>query len=181
MATAQLVLELKASLDLPAAASSKHVSPAGAAVYVPLSEIEIEAYEVKGKELTPAAVAYVRARNADPLCSFGDFAAMSEVVDEDTAMFLKTEVSDGIIAPGYTPEAVKILSAKKSGNFIVLQGDANFPMPDMEYREVCGAVFAQNRNNVAFGMSHLENVVTDKKELSAEAKRDMIVASVACK
>jgi phosphoribosylaminoimidazolecarboxamide formyltransferase/IMP cyclohydrolase len=177
----QLVMELKTKLSLPAAASFKHVSPAGAAVFVPLSDVEVEAYEVKGKELTDTAVAYVRARNADPLCSFGDFAALSEVVDEATATFLKTEVSDGLIAPGYTPEALAILSAKKGGNFIVLQGDPDYVSPDIEYREVGGAVFAQKRNKEAFGPEHCENVVTARKELPAEAVRDMVVASIACK
>ena len=177
----QLVMELKAKLSLPAAASFKHVSPAGAAVYVPLSDVEIEAYEVQGKELTDTAVAYVRARNADPLCSFGDFAAVSEVVDEATATFLKTEVSDGLIAPGYTPEALAILSAKKGGNFIVLQGDPNYVSPDIEYREVGGAVFAQQRNKEVFGPEHCKNVVTARKDLPEAAVRDMVVASVACK
>ena len=177
----QLVMELKTKLSLPAAASFKHVSPAGAAVFVPLSDVEIEAYEVQGKELTDTAVAYVRARNADPLCSFGDFAALSEIVDEATAMFLKTEVSDGLIAPGYTPEALAILSAKKGGNFIVLQGDADYVSPDIEYREVGGAVFAQKRNKEAFGPEHCENVVSANKDLPADAVRDMVVASIACK
>ena len=147
---------------------------------VALTEQEIEVYEVKGKNLTPSAVAYVRARNADPLCSFGDFAALSDVVDVDTAMFLKTEVSDGIIAPGYEPEALAILSSKKGGNFIVLEGKIDFPKPELEYREVHGAVLSQKRNDVVFGAEHCQTVPTEKK-LSDEAVRDLIVASVACK
>ena len=149
-------------------------------MYVPLTELETEIYEVKGKELTPAAVAYVRARNADPLCSFGDFAAMSDIVDVGTAMFLKTEVSDGIIAPGYEPEALAILAAKKGGNFIVIQGDPNFPKPELEYREVQGAVLVQKRNDALFTAAHCETQPTEKK-LTAEATRDLIVASIACK
>merc|ERR1711972_1249550 len=132
----QLVHELAEATGKPAAASFKHVSPAGAAIGIPLSEEEKVVYEVKGKELTEVAAAYVRARNADPMCSFGDFVAVSHKVDVATADILKIEVSDGIIAPGFEPEALEILKAKKGGKFIVLQADIDFAFPEMEYRMV---------------------------------------------
>ena len=132
----QLVREIREALNLPAAASFKHVSPAGAAVAVPLTDELHAAYEVGSAQLTPLALAYVRARNADPLSSFGDFVAVSDVVDEATAKVLKREVSDGIVAPGYEPAALEILKAKKGGKFIVLEADPTFVPPNMEYREV---------------------------------------------
>lgn len=132
----QLVKELKQAIQLPAAASFKHVSPAGAAVALPLDGELHAAYEVGNAELTPLSLAYIRARNADPLSSFGDFVAVSDVVDEATAKVLKREVSDGIIAPGYEDAALEILKAKKGGKFIVLKADPTFAPPDMEYREV---------------------------------------------
>merc|ERR1711920_460522 len=146
----QLVAELRKALDLPAAASFKHVSPAGAAVSVPLTEELKKAYEVGNIELTPLSLAYLRARNADPLSSFGDFVAVSDVVDEATAKVLKREVSDGIVAPGYEPAALEILKAKKGGNFIVLEADPAYQAPEMEYSEVhsielCG--LCQGRSN----------------------------------
>merc|ERR1719230_736624 len=134
----QLVLELAKATGLPAAASFKHVSPAGAAVGTPLSDEEKVVYELKDKELTPIATAYVRARNADPLCSFGDFVAISHEVDVATANILKIEVSDGIIAPGFEPAALEILKAKKGGKFIVLEADAAFEPPANEYRTIYG-------------------------------------------
>eukprot|EP00455_Lapot_gusevi_P051232 TRINITY_DN758_c0_g1_i1.p1 TRINITY_DN758_c0_g1~~TRINITY_DN758_c0_g1_i1.p1 ORF type:complete len:402 (+),score=163.43 TRINITY_DN758_c0_g1_i1:87-1292(+) len=175
-----LVRELRQSLNLPAAASFKHVSPAGAAVYVPLSDTEREIYEVSA-ELTPLAVAYLRARHTDPMCSFGDFVAVSDVVDEATALILKPEVSDGIIAPGYEAKALEILSAKKKGSFIVLQAKADYQPPEVEYRELYGAVFCQKRNDHLCTVSDFQNVVTANKNLTDEAKRDLVVASIAIK
>jgi phosphoribosylaminoimidazolecarboxamide formyltransferase/IMP cyclohydrolase len=180
----QLVKELREALGLAAAASFKHVSPAGAAVAVPLSREEALAYEIaedKLASLTPASLAYVRARNADPMCSFGDFAAISEVVDEATANFLKTEVSDGIIARGYEPKALEILKGKKNGAFIVLEADPDFVPTEIEYREVYGMAFAQRRNDRKLVLEDLKNVVTQKSSLSADAMRDLLLASIAIK
>merc|ERR1719261_2421334 len=136
----QLVYELAQATGLPAAASFKHVSPAGAAIGIELTDQERLVFEVKDKELTPTAAAYVRARNADPMCSFGDFVAISHEVDLATAKILKIEVSDGIIAPGFNAEALEILKAKKGGKFIVLQGNPDFVPPEKEYRTVGGLV-----------------------------------------
>mmetsp|Transcript_36878 Transcript_36878/g.118917 ORF Transcript_36878/g.118917 Transcript_36878/m.118917 type:complete len:612 (-) Transcript_36878:569-2404(-) len=177
----QLVYELAKGTGKPAAASFKHVSPAGAAISVPLSETEIEVYEVKGKPLSEVATAYVRARNADPMCSFGDFVAISHKVDVATANILKIEVSDGIIAPGFEPEALEILKAKKGGKFIVLQADNDFEFPEMEYRMVGGLGFMQKRNDKICDASLLAKVVTAKKELSEQAKLDMVLGMIAIK
>merc|ERR1712176_1161214 len=177
----QLVYELAKATNMPAAASFKHVSPAGAAIGIPLSEEELSVYEVKGKELTDVAAAYVRARNADPMCSFGDFVAISHKVDVATANILKIEVSDGIIAPGFEPEAEEILKAKKGGKFIVLKADDSFTPPEMEYRMCGGLGFMQKRNDVLIDAAKLENVVTKKKDLTEQAKLDLILASVAIK
>lgn len=181
----QLVKELRESLGLAAAASFKHVSPAGAAVAVPLTPLEAAAYEIpqdKQSSLTPACLAYVRARNADPMCSFGDFAAISEVVDEATALFLKTEVSDGIIARGFHEEALNILKTKKDGKFIILQADPEFFPLDIEYREVYGMCFAQKRNDRLLTENDLGEIVTKNADkLSAEAKRDLLLASISVK
>mmetsp|Transcript_26695 Transcript_26695/g.30547 ORF Transcript_26695/g.30547 Transcript_26695/m.30547 type:complete len:638 (+) Transcript_26695:98-2011(+) len=186
----QLVVELKQATGLAAAASFKHVSPAGAAVAVPLSDIECQAYEVTAETremLTPVSLAYLRARNADPMCSFGDFSAVSDIVDEQTAKYLKKEVSDGIVAPGYTPEALELLKSKKGGRFIILQATKDYVPPELEYREVYGMTFQQKRNNVVITKDHMSTVVTDT---SAESKcavvdesavRDMIVASICLK
>lgn len=149
----QLVHELGQATGLPAAASFKHVSPAGAAIGLPLSDEERLVYEVKDKELTDVAAAYVRARNADPMCSFGDFVAISHEVDVATAMILKIEVSDGIIAPSFVPEALETLKAKKGGKFIVLKADAGFKYSDLEYRMVGGVGFMQKRNDAIFDAS----------------------------
>ncbi|CAB1119232.1 unnamed protein product [Ectocarpus sp. CCAP 1310/34] len=176
----QLVKELKAATGLPAAASFKHVSPAGAAVAVPLSEEEIAAYEVGSVEMTPTAIAYIRARNADPMSSFGDFAAVSDVVDEATAKVLKREVADGIIAPGYEPAALEILKKKKGGKFIVLEAKPDYEAPAGEFREVYGVGFYQDRNSVAFGKDNLKDVRT-KSTLPEEAQRDLVVASICAK
>lgn len=178
----QLVKELRQALDLPAAASFKHVSPAGAAVAVPLTDMERKVYEVDLQEqLTPIATAYIRARGADPMCSFGDFVAVSDVVDEATAMVLKREVSDGIIAPGYEPKALEILAAKKSGAFIVLEADPTYTPPEIEYREVYGVVFSQKRNDHLITAADLKNIVSANKNLTEDAIRDLIVASIAIK
>jgi phosphoribosylaminoimidazolecarboxamide formyltransferase/IMP cyclohydrolase len=177
----QLVHELAQATGMPAAASFKHCSPAGAAIGTPLSDDERIVYEVKDKELTPTATAYVRARNADPMCSFGDFVALSHKVDKATAAILKIEVSDGIIAPDFEDEALEILKAKKGGKFIVLKADAAFVPPSMEYRMCGGLGFLQKRNDAVFGRSHLGKVVTKKNELPEQAKLDLILASIAIK
>lgn len=177
----QLVHELAAVTKLPSAASFKHVSPAGAAIGVPLSDAEKEVYEVAGKELSPTATAYVRARNADPLCSFGDFVAISHEVDIATANILKIEVSDGIIAPGFSPEALAILKAKKGGKFIVLEADKDFVPPANEYRTIYGMGFMQKRNDALFDKSRLGKVVTKLKDLPEGAVNDMILASISIK
>jgi len=178
----QLVVELKAATGLTAASSFKHVSPAGAAVAVPLKEVEYPAYEVKRDEvLTPSSLAYLRARNADPMCSFGDFCAISDTVDEATARYLKKEVSDGIVAPDYTPEALALLKSKKGGRFIVLKAAVDYDAGDVEYREVYGMTFMQKRNQVKISKGDLENVVTAKKDLSEGILRDLMVASICLK
>merc|ERR1712125_64606 len=135
-------------------------SPAGAAISVPLTDVEQVVFEVKEKPLTDVATAYVRARNADPMCSFGDFVAVSRCVDLETANILKIEVSDGIIAPDFQPAALEVLKAKKGGKFIVLKADKEFRPPNKEFRMVGGLGFMQKRNDVVFGASHLEKVVT---------------------
>jgi phosphoribosylaminoimidazolecarboxamide formyltransferase / IMP cyclohydrolase len=179
----QLVSELKQATGLAAAASFKHVSPAGAAVAVPLKDTEYDAYECpRDTVLTPSALAYLRARNADPMCSFGDFCAISDTVDEATAKYLQREVSDGIVAPGYTPEALAILQRKKSGGFIVLQAEAMYDAGDLEYREVYGMTFCQKRNNITMEVSHMtKDIVTSNKTLDESALRDLLVATVCLK
>lgn len=179
----QLVRELRLSLNLPAAASFKHVSPAGAAVAVDLESSLHQAYEVGNVQLTPLSLAYLRARNADPLSSFGDFVAVSDIVDEATAKILKREVSDGIIAPGYEPAALEILRSKKNGGFIVLEADASFVPPCMEYREVAGITFAQKRNDILFTEAqHLQDIRTSGAgALDAAKKRDLVLAAITLK
>lgn len=180
----QLVYELKKSLDLPAAASFKHVSPAGAAVYSPLTDTEIAAFEIKREDLNTlsnTAIAYIRARNADPMCSFGDFAAISHVVDVSTAKVFKTEVCDGIIAPGFEPEALDILKSKKKGAFIVLEANDEFIAPTREFREVYGVGFSQKRNDTIITSEYLRNIVCGESTLSTEVQRDMILATIALK
>lgn len=169
----QLVSEVRQALNLPAAASFKHVSPAGAAVAVPLSEELARAYDVEGVALSDAALAYVRARGADPKSSFGDFVALSDRVDVATAKFLKGVISDGIVAPEYEPEALEILKAKKKGGFIVVQADANFVPPERETREVFGMRLTQQRNAKVFGVEDLADVVCG--ELSQDATRDLVL------
>lgn len=161
----QLVKELKEATGLAAATSFKHVSPAGAALAVPLTLAECQAFEISESDaanLTPSALAYIRARNADPMCSFGDFAAISDIVDEGTALYLKKEVSDGIIAAGYTPEALEVLKKKKKGNFIILEATPGFEPPSMEYREVFGMAFSQKRNNIVVSADHMKESVTKR-------------------
>ena len=178
----QLVKELKEATGLPAAASFKHVSPAGAAVGTPLSEVEKKIYFVDtDKELSPIACAYIKARGADRLCSFGDWAALSDICDADTAMYLKAEVSDGIIAPGYTDEALEILKAKKKGAYNIVEIDPNYVPAEQECTDVFGITFEQGHNNFKIDEALLGNVVTDNKELSHEAKIDMIVALITLK
>ncbi len=175
----QLVREARIATGLPAAASFKHVSPAGAGLAVPLDDELAEAYEVAGRELTPSALAYVRARGADPKCSFGDFAALSDRVDLATAEFLKGVVSDGIVAPGYDADALEILKAKKGGGFIVMQADPDFEPPARETREVHGMLLVQDRNNHQVVESDIEGVVCG--ELTADARRDLLLALVSLK
>jgi phosphoribosylaminoimidazolecarboxamide formyltransferase/IMP cyclohydrolase len=170
----QLVSEVREALNLPAAASFKHVSPAGAAVAVPLDQDLARLYEVEGVELTPVATAYVRARGADPKSSFGDFVAVSDPVDEATANFLKTLVSDGIVAPGYDPEAFKILAGKKRESFIVLKASTAFRPPEVESREVFGMKLAQSRNSEVVKLSHLDKVLCG--QLTDAARRDLVLA-----
>lgn len=177
----QLVRELKDAIGLPAAASFKHVSPAGAAVSVPLTPELAKAYFVEGMDLSDVAVAYVRARGADRVSSYGDFAAVSDVVDVSLAKFLQMEVSDGIIAPGYEPEALEILKQKKKGKYVVLKMDPDYEPPSIETREVFGVVLEQRRNDRRITADLFDNVVTRNKEISDDAKRDLLVATVTVK
>ncbi len=178
----QLVKELKAATGLPAAASFKHVSPAGAAVGLPLSDVDKKIYFVdETAELTPIACAYIRARGADRLCSYGDWAALSDVCDAATARYLKYEVSDGVIAPGYTDEALEILKTKKKGNYNVVQIDPDYVPAPQEYKDVFGVTFQQDRNNFKIDEDLLTNIVTENKDLPQQAKIDMIVALITLK
>ena len=178
----QLVKELKAATGLPSAASFKHVSPAGAAVGLPLSEVDKKIYFVdETAELSPIACAYIRARGADRLCSYGDWAALSDVCDAATARYLKYEVSDGIIAPGYTDEALEILKTKKKGNYNVVQIDPHYVPAPQEYKDVFGVTFQQGRNNFKIDEALLTNIVTENKDLPQQAKVDMIVALITLK
>ena len=175
----QLVKELKEATGLPAAASFKHVSPAGAAVGLPLSEVDRQIYFVdEPGELSPIACAYIRARGADRLCSYGDWAALSDVCDADTARYLKGEVSDGVIAPGYTDEALEILKTKKKGGYNVVRIDPAYVPAEQECKDVFGITFEQGHNDFRIDESLLGNVVTANKELPEAAKRDMIVALI---
>ncbi len=177
----QLVRELKQTTQLPAAASFKHVSPAGAAVGTPLDETLKQIYFTGDRELTPLASAYARARGADRVSSFGDWAALSDVVDVATAHLLRIEVSDGVIAPGYEPEALAILRKKKGGAYRVIEIDADFEPAAMTTQSVFGIEFEQLRNQHVASAADLQQVVTEKKQLSAETTRDMLVALVALK
>ena len=178
----QLVRELKAATDLPAAASFKHVSPAGAAVGKPLSETDRKMYFVdEPGELSPIACAYIRARGADRLCSYGDWVALSDTCDDDVARYLKGEVSDGIIAPGYTDEALEILKTKKAGKYNVVQIDPDYVPAPQETKDVFGITFEQGRNNYEINESLLTNVVTQNREIPESAKIDMVVALITLK
>ena len=178
----QLVKELKAATGLPSAASFKHVSPAGAAVGLPLSDVDKKIYFVdEGAELSPIACAYIRARGADRLCSYGDWAALSDVCDAATANYLKAEVSDGVIAPGYTDEALAILKTKKKGGYNVVQIDPDYVPAPQEYKDVFGVTFQQGRNNFAINEDLLGNIVTENKDLPQQAKIDMIVSLITLK
>jgi len=175
----QLVREARAATGLPAAASFKHVSPAGAALAVPLSPELARSYEAEGFDLSPAATAYVRARGADPKCSFGDFAALSEQLDLETAQVLRGVVSDGVIAPGFAPGALEILKQKKRGAFIVMHADADFEPPQRESREVFGMRLVQDRNARVPAESDLSQVACGA--LTPEAKRDLLLGLAAIK
>ena len=178
----QLVRELRAATGLPAAASFKHVSPAGAAIGLPLSETERKIYFAEdAAALTPVACAYIRARGADRLCSYGDWAALSDVCDEATARYLKNEVSDGIIAPGYTPAALEILKSKKKGSYNIVRIDPEYVPAALETRDVFGVTFAQGRSDAEITAALLGNIVTDNKRLPDEAKLDMLTAMITLK
>ncbi|MGN0047254.1 MAG: phosphoribosylaminoimidazolecarboxamide formyltransferase [Eggerthellaceae bacterium] len=178
----QLVKELKEATGLPAAASFKHVSPAGAAVGLPLSDVDRQIYFVEDDaELSPIACAYIRARGADRLCSYGDWAALSDVCDAATATYLKYEVSDGVIAPGFTDEALEILKTKKKGNYNIVQIDENYVPAEQECKDVFGVTFEQGHNFFEINEALLENVVTENKEIPDAAKIDLIVALITLK
>lgn len=175
----QLVREAREALGLPAAASFKHVSPAGAAVATELPEDLARAYEVDRAALTPAALAYVRARGADPKSSYGDFVALSDPVDRATAELLRRVISDGIVAPGYEPEALELLCGKQGGRFLVLEADPDYEPPQREVREVFGMRLIQDRNNRRVAPSDLDHVVCG--ELTDEARRDLVLGLIALK
>ena len=178
----QLVRELKAATGLPAATSFKHVSPAGAAVGLPLTETESKIYWVDDLgELSPLASAYARARGADRMSSFGDFIALSDVCDKDTASLIKREVSDGVIAPGFTDEALEILKAKKKGNYCVIKIDENYRPAPLEHKQVFGITFEQGRQELPIDDELLSNVVTENKEIPEAAKRDLKIALITLK
>lgn len=180
----QLVKELKAATGLPAAASFKHVSPAGAAVGLPLSETLKKIYFVDDVdfELTPLASAYARARGADRMCSYGDFCALSDTCDKETALLIKREVSDGVIAPGYTPEALEILKAKRKGTYNVIKIDPDYVPAPIERKQVFGITFEQGRNEVKLDDPKLfENIPTKNKTFTANAKRDLIISLITLK
>ncbi len=178
----QLVKALRKATGFPSAASFKHVSPAGAAIGRPLTETEKKMYFADAdKELSPIACAYIRARGADRLCSYGDWAALSDVCDADTASYLALEVSDGIIAPGYTDEALEILKTKRKGNYNVVKIDADYEPKPIEQRDIFGVRFEQGYNNCEINESILSNIVTKNKELPEKAKHDMLLALITLK
>ena len=178
----QLVSELKRATGLPAATSFKHVSPAGAAVGLPLTDVERKIYWVDDMgELTPLANAYARARGADRMSSFGDFISLSDVCDVATAKLIKREVSDGVIAPGYEPEALEMLKAKKKGNYNVIQIDPSYRPAPVEHKEVFGITFEQGRNELVIDKEMLNNIVTESKELPESAKIDLVIALITLK
>ena len=178
----QLVKELKAATGLPAATSFKHVSPAGAAVGLPLTDTLAKIYWVDDLgELSPLACAYARARGADRMSSFGDFIALSDVCDADTARLIKREVSDGVIAPGYTDEAMELLLAKKKGNYNIIQIDENYVPAEIERKQVYGVTFEQGRNELKIDKDLLSNFVTKNKDLPEQAEIDMKIALITLK
>ncbi len=178
----QLVKELKKATGIPAATSFKHVSPAGAAVGLPLTEVERKIYWVDDMgELSQLASAYARARGADRMSSFGDFISLSDICDVSTAKIIKREVSDGIIAPGYDPEALEILKAKKKGNYAVLQIDEKYIPNPVEYKDVYGVTFEQGRNELVIDEALFANVVTNNKEIPKQAKIDLAIAMITLK
>ena len=178
----QLVKELKEATGLPAATSFKHVSPAGAAVGLPLSDKLAKIYWVDDLgELSPLACAYARARGADRMSSFGDFISLSDVCDADTARLIKREVSDGVIAPGYEPEALEILKSKKNGNYNVIQIDPDYVPEELERKQVFGVVFEQGHNNLKIDKEMLKNIVTENKDLTEEAAMDLVISLITLK
>ena len=179
----QLVSELKKATGLPAATSFKHVSPAGAAVGLPLSEVERKIYWVDDMdvEFTPLANAYIRARGADRMSSFGDFISLSDVCDKETALVIKREVSDGVIAPGYTDEALEILKAKKKGNYNVIEIDPDYVPAPIEHKQVFGVTFEQGRNELKIDGDFFSNIVTENKELTEQAKIDLAISMITLK
>ena len=179
----QLVSELKKATGLPAATSFKHVSPAGAAVGLPLSEVERKIYWVDDMdvEFTPLANAYIRARGADRMSSFGDFISLSDVCDKETALVIKREVSDGVIAPGYTDEALEILKAKKKGNYTVIEIDPDYVPAPIEHKEVFGITFEQGRNELVIDEHFFDNIVTENKEIPDSAKMDLAISMITLK
>ena len=177
----QLVKALRKATGLAAAASFKHVSPAGAALGLPLTDTERRMYFAPEGELSPIACAYIRARGADRLCSFGDWAALSDICDEDTARFLAQEVSDGVIAPGYTPEALEILRQKRKGGYSVVRIDPDYEPAPIERRNIYGITFEQGYNDLAIDEGMLENIVTKNRELPPQAKHDMLLALLTLK
>ncbi len=177
----QLVKALKAATGLPAAASFKHVSPAGAALGLPLSDTERQMYLAPDGDLSPISCAYIRARGADRLCSFGDWAALSDTCDGDTARFLALEVSDGVIAPDYTPEALEILKTKRKGGYNVVKIDSNYAPAPVERRHIFGITFEQGYNDLSIDETMLENLVTENKTLPQQAKHDMLLALITLK
>ena len=177
----QLVCELKRATGLPAATSFKHVSPAGAAVGLPLDDVMRKIYFVGNQELSPLACAYARARGADRMSSFGDWISLSDVCDKSTALLIKPEVSDGVIAPGYTDEALEILKAKKKGGYNIVEIDPDYRPDPIERKQVFGITFEQGRNEFVIDEKLLENIVTENKELPDSAKIDLIVALIVLK
>ena len=179
----QLVKELKKATGLPAATSFKHVSPAGAAVGLPLSDVEKKIYWVDDMdiEFTPLANAYIRARGADRMSSFGDFISLSDICDAATAKVIKREVSDGVIAPGYTEEALEILKQKKKGNYCVIEIDPAYEPAPIEHKDVFGITFEQGRNELHIGDDFFDNIVTENKELPEQAKIDLAISMITLK
>jgi phosphoribosylaminoimidazolecarboxamide formyltransferase/IMP cyclohydrolase len=177
----QLVSELSTVFHMPAAASFKHVSPSGAALGLPLSEVLKKAYFCEQTELSPIACAYARARGTDRMSSFGDFIALSDECDESAAQLIKSEVSDGIIAPSYSKEALEILKAKREGKYCIIKIDCGYVPSGVEQKTVFGITFEQKRNDITLGFSHLDNIVTANKALTESAKRDLLIALITLK